>query len=140
MGTYTFLCLGVSIDRLIAVYFPIGYSAKRPKFLKAWVIGCILPSILFDADTVVFAIFGVYNDGAGLLKVLFFLFCFFITGCDYVCIIYKLWKAGPKTSNQVVPLSFVQSTSKATAKIQHTTTRCELDFINLKLIFMCNSV
>ena len=126
MAMYTFLCLGVSIDRFIAVYFPIGYSAKRPKFLKAWVIGCIFVSAIFDVDTLVFMVSGVYSEAAGLNKVFMLLFCFSITGFVYICIICKLWKMESRSSNQVVPLSTLQSTSHASTDNPSVISRCDL--------------
>ena len=118
-------CLGVSIDRFIAVYFPIGYSARRPKFLKAWVIGCILSSVLFDADTVVFIVSGVYNEEAGLHKVIVFLFCFSITGCVYICIICKLWKMGSRTMSQVAPLGTLPTISQGSSDNSSVLARSE---------------
>ena len=103
VSAYSVLCLGVSIDRFNAVYFPIGYSSRRPRMLAALMAGCCVYTLSSVVDIFVNP-FWVSNQlkrafWFGLLVIMLV-----VMSVLYSAIILKLWSGRIKRSRKVAPV------------------------------------
>ena len=102
---YASLCLAFAIDRFWGVFFPIGYSNKRPRVVKNLIIAGGVFSVFYVLDksfTVTERL--LIPD---ILKEFFRFGLFFVilvaTVVVYAAIIFKLWLSGRGKNNRVAP-------------------------------------
>ena len=102
---YSSLCLAFAIDRFWGVFFPIGYSNKRPRVVKNLIIACSLFSAVYVIDISLKLLNRLQVPL--LLRELFRFGIFFAilvaTIFLYTAIVFKLWSKGEVRNNQVAP-------------------------------------
>ena len=102
---YSSLCLAFAIDRFWGVFFPIGYSNKRPRVVKNLIIACSLFSVIFVLETNC-RVMNHLQFPKMFRRLVRFGLLFMIlvaTVLLYIVIVIKLWKMGKVRTNRIAP-------------------------------------